>query len=455
MILWYAIAALTLAVLLLLLAPLLRRQTAAPNRIGYDVAVYRDQLAELDRDMERGLVNAEQAAPARLEIQRRLLAAQAADEADTPSTDARALQTGRWLRLIAAMVILAGVPIGTLLVYGRLGAPELPAQPFAERANSPEFKMAAMVEKLADNLKRNPDAHGYVLLGNAQKTMRRYDDAVESYRQAIQLGGGDSELLSTMGETIVLANGGGVMPEARQAFLQALKADPRDPRASFYLGLAKLQIGKPAEAIAVWRALEQNSPADAPWLPMVKGRIEAAAKEAKLDPATIAPQAPSTEGVPDLPAAQSTPQDQQAMILSMVAGLAAKMEKNPGDMAGWLRLSQAYRVLGQLDKATDAAKRAVALDAKSVDALEALGNAQLAGAKNDTDLPDDFIVTMRKLLTLDAKNGEALYYVGAVEARDGHPAKARELWGQLLAQLPASSPDRTDLQKQIDALPKN
>jgi len=453
MTLWIVFAALTLAVLALLLVPLLRRQTAAPARIGYDVAVYRDQLAEVERDAERGLLNDAQAAAARTEIQRRMLTAADADALVDAAPDAATGPVGRWLRLVAAMVILVGVPGGALLFYSALGAPGLPGQPYAARQNSQDFKMLSAIEKLATELRQRPDPKGFAALGSAYRSLRRYQDSSDAYRQAVQLGATDVETLAAFGETAILANRGAVVPEARQAFLQVLKANPGDPRARFYLGLAKAQIGKSAEALAIWRDLEKDSPADAPWLPMLKDRIAETAKQAKIDPATVTPQAPSTDGVA-VPAASAPPEGQDAMIRSMVAGLAVKMEKNPGDFDGWLRLARAYRVLGQLDKATDAAHHAIALKPRDTDAKLALADVQLAAAPND-QLPADFIATIREVLVIDPANGDALYYMGAAEAQAGHAAQARDYWSRLLAQMPADAPERADVVRQIDSLPKN
>jgi cytochrome c-type biogenesis protein CcmH len=457
MTLWIVFAALTLAVLALLLVPLLRRQTAAPARIDYDVAVYRDQLTEVERDAERGLLNPAQLAAARTEIQRRMLTAADADAVADAVPDAITGTLGRWLRLVAAMVILVGVPGGALVFYAAVGAPGLPGQPYAERQNSQEFKMLATIEKLATELQRRPDPKGFAALGGAYRMLHRYEDAAAAYRQAVQLGASDVETLSALGETVVMANRGGVMPEARQVFLQVLQANPKDPRARYYLGLSKAQIGKAAEALAIWRDLEQDSPADAPWLPMLKEHIAETAKQAKLDPASVAPQAPSTEGVaaaaPATDAAQPA-EGQDAMIRSMVAGLAAKMEKNPADFDGWLRLARAYRVQGQLDKARDAANHAIALKPQDADAKLALADVQLAAAPND-QLPADFIATIREVLALDPTNGDALFYMGAAEAQAGHPAQAREAWTKLLAQMPADATERADIVKQIESLPKN
>ncbi|HVI53226.1 MAG TPA: c-type cytochrome biogenesis protein CcmI [Candidatus Sulfotelmatobacter sp.] len=452
---WLVLAALTVAVLALILVPLLRRQTGAAQRLGYDVAVYRDQLAEVERDVERGVLTFQQAEGVKAEVQRRMLSAAEADR-DEQAASARSMETGRRLRLAAALLILVLVPGGTLYLYGVLGAPELPAQPFAERQNSPLFKMTAMVEKLMLQLQQSPDPKGYAILGGSLRQLGRMDEAVSAYRKSIELGAGGPEIYSSLGEAVVLANRGGVGPDARQAFLQALAQDAKDPRARFYLGLSKAQIGKADEAIAIWRDLQNDTPADAPWRGMLEQQISRVAADAKIDPASIAPKAPTIEGTAAVAADAKPslgPDGQNDMIQRMVAGLAAKMEKSPGDADGWIKLSRSYRVLNQFDKAKEAAQKAVALRPKDADPLLTLADAQLAAASGDK-LPADFLATMGKVMELSPDNGDALYYVGAGELQAGHPAKARELWGKLLPQLPPDSQEHADLQKQIDELPK-
>lgn len=446
---------LLLVVLTLLVGPLLRRTRPAWPRLDFDVMVYRDQLAEVDLDRQRGVLDASQADAARTEIHRRLLAAEDAEPPPAEGPEASRVAVNRWMRLIAACIIVIAVPVGAFVLYGRLGAPTLPSAPFEARKDSPEFKASILVERLVEELKKHPEPKGYVLLGGSLRSLGRYDDSVEAFRQAVQLGAADAETLSSLGEAIVMANNGAVGPEARATFLQALKAEPRDPRSRFYLGQSKAQIGKGREAVAIWRDLEQESDPDAPWLPMLRKNIEETATQGKFDAASVPPQPPQQDGVAPLAAASpSAVRDKEQMIRSMVARLASKMEDNPNDMEGWLRLAKSYRVLGELDKARNAANRAVALDPKSVSAKMALADVQLTAATDPAHLPDEVVTTLRAVLDLEPGNSIALFYVGQGEAQVGHAAKARELWSKLLAQTPAEAPERSAIVKRIADLPK-
>ena len=382
MTLWIFVAALTLGVLALLLWPILRRMPEAQARVDYDLMVYRDQLAEVDRDVERGVVNAEQAQAARTEIQRRMLtAADAESEFTGPAT-----RLERWLRVGVAACVGVVVPAGALALYLVLGTPTLPGLPFASRQADPAFQMTRMVDNLIAELKAKPEPDGYATLAATLFTLKRYDEAAEAYRKAIELGAVDAEMLASMAESIVMVNDGSVVPEARQAFQHALTLDATDPRARFYLGLAKAQIGKYAEAVAIWRDLEKSSPAEAPWLGMLKEHIAEYAKMGGFEAASIAPVPPApmgaaqatgpnphaaagneaapagSTGMPSGAAAEAvlaqSPEDRARTIRSMVDGLAARLEQNPDDKEGWARLSRAYTVLGEPDKARKAAERA-------------------------------------------------------------------------------------------------
>lgn len=451
MTLWMVFAGLTAVVLALLLAPLLRRGGAAAGRVEYDLAVYRDQLKEVDLDVERGLLTPQQAEAARTDVKRRMLAA--ADQGEAP---ARTPRRATWAAVIAVLVV---VPGGTLALYERLGAPGLPDQPYLERQarrlDIPEAdarKMIEMVENLAARLENAPDdGQGWLMLARSYKALARYDQAAAAYRHVIALGARDGDTLSSMGEVLVLAGQGEVTAEAAERFAEALRSQPGEPRARFYLGEARLQQGDARGAIAIWRDLETDAPADAPWLASVRGRIAATAEENAIDPASVTPAAP------DIGAAGATVQpsdaDQRAVIRGMVEGLAAKLKENPDDEQGWSRLGRSYLVLGDTAKAKDAYGKAAELNPFDVDIKLGLAEALLAETPQDApDLPPEFVAVMRQVRALAPDNPEALYFLGLAEAQAGERAKARELWSKLLDQMPKDAPGRADLQKRFDAL---
>jgi cytochrome c-type biogenesis protein CcmH len=286
MILWTIFAVLTLAVLAVLLAPLLRAPKATPVRADFDLAVYRAQLAELDTDCARGLIAAGQGDGARLEIQRRMLDAGKSNDA-TPSDDRNARRT-------AAIVLAIIIPLGAGFFYAAHGRPDLPGKPYAERLqHDPAVILADAAEQLGKEVAAKPSAQGYRRLSELYLQMRDYEHAAAAAKRAILNGAKDASDWALLGEIFVLSSDGAVGPQALAAFARALELDAREPRARFYAGLAEAQIGNLKAAVAVWRDLEKDSKPDAPWLPPLRRQIADIAKLGKFDPASVPPAPPS------------------------------------------------------------------------------------------------------------------------------------------------------------------
>ncbi len=456
MMLWVLFAFLTFAVIAILLVPLLKRAGGkVPTRADYDIAVYRDQLKEIEQEIERGLLAESQADAARAEVQRRMLAAEDAElkaPAKIVSVD------NRFTRLAVIVVIAAILPIGAAILYSILGSPQLPGKPYAWRQeNDPEFVVTAAADRLEAQLQNSPTAAGYQRLAEMYFAARNYEQAVAADRRAISLGANDATTWSELGEAEVMTNGGAVVPEALQAFINALGIDLRSERARFYIGLAEAQIGNLKQAVAIWRDLEKDSDPDAPWMPMLHEHITVFSKEGGFDPASVPPSQPSTADLnagiaammnamhaqagvnaSSAPAANNDSQD--TMIRGMVAQLAARMENNPDDAEGWRRLAHAYNVLGEKEKARAAIDHAVRLKPADVDVQLILAEIQLAAAAPGDDTPKDFIFTMRTVLKLSPENVPALYYVGLAEQKAGHTTEARTLWNKALSLTAANDP---------------
>lgn len=290
---WAIMAAMTVVAVAFLVVPLVwKRGGATTARGDHDLAVYKDQLAEVGRDVERGLLTPQQAEGARVEIERRMLSA--ADAKAEPVAKA----SGPTRLAIAAIAV--AVPLGSVGVYLSLGSPDLPGQPYAER-QAGDDRIAGLVDTLAARMEAMPDnAQGWLLLGRSSQALGRHDQAARALSKAIALGVTDVDTLSNLGEALTAAADGSVTADARAAFLRAYRADPTDPRSSFYLGLAALEAGRPDRAIAIWRALEQASPAGAPWLDTLRERIRDAAVEARLDAQAVPPLDPATVWTPEI-----------------------------------------------------------------------------------------------------------------------------------------------------------
>jgi cytochrome c-type biogenesis protein CcmH len=212
-------------------------------------------------------------------------------------------------------------------------------------------------------------------LGRTQRSLGEYNSAVKAFERALQVAGENSsaELLSDYGETLVFESFGTVSPRAVETFRKALSKNPQDIKSRFYIAASRSQLGDYRGAIALWRGLTADAPPDAPWLESVREQISNAAMKGGIMPMSVQPEraVSSTSGLtgaiagdvrPDketVAAVQEmAPSDQQAFIGSMVQRLADRMDKNPDDVDGWLRLGRAYKVLEDPRKANDAFKRA-------------------------------------------------------------------------------------------------
>ncbi len=349
---WIVFAAMTAAVIGALLWPVIKSKPAesVAGRESYDRAVFRDQLAELDRDVERGTIGPAEAEAARNEISRRLIAT-----ADEPVR--KPVSGFAWAAIAATLV----VPLVALPLYLKAGSPDLPDVPHAARMADAEKNgdMAALIAKVEQHLEASPDdLQGWQILAPSYRRAMRWDDAVEAYRNIVRLSPPDAANISDYAEAQVMANQGMVAAPAQALFQQALALDPTFPKARFYAALALKQEGKTAEAKAAFEAFLKDTPADAPWRPMLLAEMQDMnAKPPALDQQTMANASNMSAG------------DQQAMIRSMVDGLDQKLAANPDNLDGWLRLIRARAVLGDTDKAKAAYRKALDQYAGNQDAL--------------------------------------------------------------------------------------
>lgn len=364
--LWVVLAGMMGLAALSALWPLIFRRPGAEAGPG-DAAFYKAQLSEIERDVARGVLPPEEAAGARIEAARRLIAASAvtAFEGVRPQPP-RA-------RTIGATVIALAVPIVGLGLYAAIGRPDLPDQPLAER--TVDVKSVAGVEaalaRVEQRLAATPDdGHGWAVIAPVYMRLGRFDDAAHAYAQALRVNGESAQTRADYGEALVGAAGGVVTADARAAFDKALAQQPGLPSARFYLGLAAEQDGDATKASAIYSALLAEAPPEAPWKQAVQARLAALEGQGS----TPTPQAAPIPQVPTPPPDQS-PAERQAMIEGMVERLATRLAANGGDVNEWQRLIRAYSVLHETDKAKAAlamARKALAGDAAAGGSLDAL-----------------------------------------------------------------------------------
>ncbi|WP_299815719.1 c-type cytochrome biogenesis protein CcmI [uncultured Jannaschia sp.] len=391
MIFWI-VAALVLAVCIATIASaLLRDRPAGPA--APDVEIYRDQLAELERDRTRGTLAPEEAEAARAEVVRRLLAADRRQAAATGPG-------GRWLGLALVAVPVVAVSLTTYLAIGAPGYGDMPLLGRIERIDaarrgrpSQEAAEVAAPERIdtsrpdvtgmAQNLRavlagRPDDLRGWELavttfsgLGDMRAAWRAQDRVL-----AIRGDSASGEDLAVLGELMVIAAGGYVSPEAERAFSEAVRRDPENGLARYYAGLMYAQGGRPDLAFRLWQRLVADSAPDDPWLEPIYAQIEEVSVLAGEPTALDELPAPRGPGEADIAAsADMTPEDRVAMIAGMVEGLATRLATEGGPPADWARLITSFGVLGRTDDAAAVYAEAKSVFAGSPDALDLLAQA--------------------------------------------------------------------------------
>ncbi|MCA1334854.1 c-type cytochrome biogenesis protein CcmI [Pseudooceanicola marinus] len=407
----------TIATLIsLAVAALLARRMFAGGPEGepaeaYDVGIYRDQLAEVDRDLARGALPAEEADRVRTEVSRRLLAADAAARAS-----GRAGTSGQGPRLAAAGLALA-VTLGALWLYYDLGAPgygdmpragriadaqemlrDLPAQaeleanatPLDMEPAQPSEEFVQLMEQLRSAVAERPDdPRGQRLLARNEAALGNFAAAARAQAELLRLSGpsASGQDYADYADMLILAAGGQISAEAGTALQQALRLDPRNGTASYYSGLMMARTGRPDIAFRLWDRLLSSSPADAPWVPLIRAQMPRVASLAgeddyRLPPAAapLAPLAgPSQEDIDN--AAELSDEGRQEMVRGMVGRLSERLANEGGSAQEWARLISSLGVLGETAQATEIYAEAQQVFAADPEALQILAMAaRSAGA---------------------------------------------------------------------------
>lgn len=377
MTLWLVLSWLTAIGAFWISLPFLGSRRAASIPSGA-VALAKEQLRELDADLDRSMIEEGEAKAARSEIERRLIAAAKAGDIEVKESGDRA-------KLLGVAIASGWVVVGSALLYSVVGRPDLPSAPTMARAPMAEpvgpiassgsqvggvdEMIAGLAERLADNPE---DAEGWRMLGWSYFQTGNYLASVDAYSKAVALDDSDPVIFSVLGEAMVRSGGGEVTDAALDIFHKALALDPMDPRARFFQGMALEQRGNPEGAIRLWAEILETAPTDADWASGLRARIDGLAGEigfdltlVNLDPAVqsgvgLLPVSPSPgPTAADVRAAEEmNATDRQAMILGMVEGLAARLEDQPDDVEGWIRLIRSYTVLGDMEAAREALSRA-------------------------------------------------------------------------------------------------
>ncbi len=358
---------------------------------GKEADVYRAQLLEVEQEETTGLMSAEDARLARVEIKRRL--ASTKDRLDKEGNGQ--MRRSEQVTLIA---VIASVCLGSVWLYSLVGSPFLASHPPTSMGDTrridppsvsgmpsangaqPLASVGDMIGQLEARLEANPqDVEGWRMLGWSHFRMGNLDGARAAYGTAIELDPSNADVSSAYGEVLVRLANGRITDEAVEAFREALTLAPQNPRARFLLGLRKEQDGDPEAAIADWLALLETADANDDWAGDVRSRvIELATLNGIGLPEGFEATSPDVRGPSqaDIAAANELSNaDRASMIQGMVDGLDARLRDNPNDLAGWVQLIRSYRVLDQPEHAQDAYQRA---QLAFVDNSQALANLEIA-----------------------------------------------------------------------------
>jgi len=351
------------------------RTRSVSGRLEEEIGIYRDQLAEVERDLARGLIEAGDAERLRTEIARRILEADRSRvQGDVPATAPRGLS-----RAVAGLLAVVMVG-GSAGLYATIGNPGLPDRPLALRlaqieeasatrptqedvetmmgsADPPPPENAtpeylANVAQLRRLLAERPrDLAGHRLLVQHEAALGRYAAAQRAQAIVIELLGeaAPASALTDRAELMILATRGYVSPEAEELLTAALRREPLDQRTRYFAGLLMAQTGRPEAAYRLWAGVLADSPPEAPWVGAIRSQIAEVAAMAgrSIDPSEL--RGP-TRGDVDA-AADMTPAERTAMIEGMVESLAGRIDAEGGAPQEWAQLIRALGVLGQADRA--------------------------------------------------------------------------------------------------------
>ena len=288
---------------------------AINNPAQANAAVYRDQMAELDREFVMGNLNYQELKAVRDELSQRLLAdvgaagltdAAASQVTNAPTASAAVLWRKPWLS-IALLVFV--VPVSSMLMYSVLGEPAA-LDPMALKQGvdasaevTPE-KLTEMATALTRRLQDEPNSmEGWVMLGRVQRARGHFEESAEAYAKALALSR-DDNLTIERAEVLAQKNGGSFAGEPWSIIQRVLTADPHHLNALFLAGSASYAEMNFNTALRYWERAREVVPADSPDAP----ELDRAIAEAR-----------SKMGLPAIPPRAINAADTQASKAAMAA----------------------------------------------------------------------------------------------------------------------------------------
>ncbi|MEI9900789.1 MAG: c-type cytochrome biogenesis protein CcmI [Hyphomicrobium sp.] len=357
MVLWIGFAVLAAAVVWAVTRPLLDPDQSATPGNDREIAVYRDQLTEIEAEREQGLLGPAEAEGARIELARRLI--RHAEEAKAAGAAPRS-----GLAQQAVIYAAAAIPVVGIGIYLTVGSPQLPARPYATRLEAPIDQATAgdLVARVEAHLRANPeDGRGWDVLAPVYLRTGDTAAAADAFQRAMRLLGESPKRLAGFARATIMAQDGIVSEPARQAYARLLALDAKAIEPQVWLAIAREQDGDLVGAMGEYRRLLGE--AKDPWTDLLGERLRAVTARLRGGNAT-APGAPAGPGASPPAAAPPgdaaagvaamAPGDRAKFIGQMVDGLAARLKENGNDLEGWMRLVRSYVVLGRREDAAGA-----------------------------------------------------------------------------------------------------
>ena len=337
-----------------------------------DLLIYKDQLVEVEKDLEKGVLSIAESEAAKIEVSRRILLADKRSKSERQKPN-----NSQKLNKSIAFIILAFILIGSFGTYAFLGNPNIPDMPLKSRlAKTQEIRSQrisqeeaellipdeiieapddylALVSKLRDAMKERPnDMQGLRLLALHEFKLGNYRSARKAHLKIIDTldENASAEDLIDFAEVMIVATNGYVSPEAELTLRRGLEMEPKDGRARYYSGLSMMQSGRPDVTLRLWENLLSEGPDDAPWIPLIKQQIMDVARLAGVNltqdqlPGPSSDQIKSAENMSDV--------DRKEMIEGMVATLSNRLANEGGTVNEWARLIRALGVLGETANAS-------------------------------------------------------------------------------------------------------
>ena len=337
-----------------------------------DLLIYKDQLVEVEKDLEKGVLSKSESDAARIEVSRRILLADKRSKLEK-QTVSISQNHNKLITFIILIFILAG----SFSIYAFLGNPSLPDMPLqarlaeikenrSQRISQEEAELLvpdeiieapsdylALVSKLRIAMKERPnDIQGLRLLALHEFRLGKYRSARKAHLKIINVLGetATAKDLIDFAEVMIVATNGYVSPEAEFILRRGLEMKPNDGRARYYSGLSMAQSGRPDVTLRLWENLLNEGPDDAPWIPLIKEQIVDVARLIGVNLAQDQLPGPTSEQINS--AETMSDVDRKEMIQGMVSSLSNRLANEGGTVNEWARLIRALGVLGETANAS-------------------------------------------------------------------------------------------------------